>query len=64
MEIAGQAPEGRLNASFETPGAVSLRIQNPSGKVEIATHSAPKTEVRVSAAGTPRRRDRRAGVHQ
>ncbi len=42
---------GEVERIFETPGPVNLRVQNPSGKVEIETHAAQKTEVRVIALG-------------
>jgi hypothetical protein len=41
--------QGSVEQSFETPGPVSLRVENACGKVEIETHDAPTTDVRVVA---------------
>jgi hypothetical protein len=38
-----------MEKSFETPGLVSLRVENASGKVEIETHEAARTDVLVVA---------------
>ena len=45
----GAGPEGSAERSFETAGPVSLRVQNATGRVEIETHDAPRTDVRVVA---------------
>ena len=45
----GAPSQGSVRQSFETPGPVSLRVENACGKVEIETHAAPVTEVRVVA---------------
>ncbi|HLN07299.1 MAG TPA: DUF4097 family beta strand repeat-containing protein [Acidimicrobiales bacterium] len=47
----GAGTEGAVERSFETPGAVRLRVENASGRVEIETHDAPTTDVRVVAIG-------------
>jgi len=46
---AGQDPEPQdsVERSFETPGEVKLRVENAAGQVEIETHEAPRTELRV-----------------
>jgi hypothetical protein len=44
-DVAG-APTQR---SFETPGSVTLRVENAAGRVEIETHDAERTEVRLVA---------------
>ncbi|MGA3352054.1 MAG: DUF4097 family beta strand repeat-containing protein [Acidimicrobiales bacterium] len=41
--------EVTVERSFETPGTVSLRVENPSGGVEIGTHDAERTEVTLVA---------------
>ena len=43
--------EGTVERSFDTPGPVTLRVQNGSGKVEIETVDASSTEIRVVALG-------------
>src|SRR3954451_10513853 len=34
-------------AEFETPGRVSLHVQNPEGYVEVVVHDAPRTVVEL-----------------
>ena len=41
----GAGQKESLECSFETPGSVSLRVENASGKVEIETQEAPSTDV-------------------
>jgi len=41
-------PDGWIERSFETSGEVKLRVENTAGLVEIETHDAPTTEVRVA----------------
>jgi DUF4097 and DUF4098 domain-containing protein YvlB len=45
----GGEPRAPLERSFETPGAVSLRVENAAGEVEIETQDATRTDVRLVA---------------
>jgi hypothetical protein len=48
---AGQSPEPQdsVERSFETAGEVKLRVENAAGQVEIETHDAPRTEIRLDS---------------
>jgi len=48
-EGRGAGQQESMERSFETPGSVSLRVENASGKVEIETHEAKRTDVLVVA---------------
>ncbi len=45
----GDGQQAAMEARFDTPGPVSLRVTNASGKVAIETHDEPTTEVQVVA---------------
>ena len=45
----GDGPRAAMEASFDTPGRVSLRVTNASGEVAIETHDVPTAEVQIVA---------------